>query len=163
MSKAPFRDRGKGPAALRAQVDKIVVAATGERSFALAGLLAHWKDIVGPEDAGQIMPLSLRFPTGKQADGTLSVRCTSALAVELQHRTGQLIERVNGYFGYRAVTRLRIEHGRVSSRRPLRLSPLTPAEERTALAGFDGLSPNSLVESLKRFALARAQREKTRR
>ncbi|MEL6289347.1 MAG: DciA family protein, partial [Pseudomonadota bacterium] len=40
--------------------------------------------------------------------GTLVLRVDGPLALELQHRSAQLIERINRYFGYRAIAALRI-------------------------------------------------------
>jgi hypothetical protein len=47
----------------------------------------------------------------RRMDGTLTLKVQSSQATRLQHLEPQLIERINGYFGYRAIARLRLLHG----------------------------------------------------
>ncbi len=76
-----------------------------KRGLASAGLINAWRQIIGADMATQCSPQKLvRGPDG--VDGTLHLRVWGPLALELQHLTPQLIERINGYYGYRAVARL---------------------------------------------------------
>lgn len=71
----------------------------------LVRLKADWLAIVGPEWAVAAWPAAL----GR--DGALKLRTAPAAALELQHRAPLLIERINLYFGRRAVTRLVLVQG----------------------------------------------------
>jgi hypothetical protein len=66
----------------------------------LARLKSDWPAIAGPEWAGVAWPFAL------SRDGALKLRTAPVAALELQHRTPLLIERVNLYFGRPAVARL---------------------------------------------------------
>ena len=83
-----------------------------ERGFASAGVLNNWAAIVGDELARHTMPERLGH------DGTLHLRVDGPLATELKHQEPQIIERIAGYFGYRAVTRLRLINGPVEKTEP---------------------------------------------
>ncbi|MEJ0072405.1 MAG: DciA family protein [Pseudomonadota bacterium] len=79
-------------------------SALARRGFAAARAIADWPEIVGPALAESSVPE--RLVRGRNAESaTLVVRVRSAAALELQHWLPQVIERVNGYFGFRASAR----------------------------------------------------------
>ena len=109
---------------------RLTKTALGKRGFAEGGIVADWPDIVGPELAAVSLPERLAFPQGARRDGILHVRVAGSLALELQHLEPVVIERINGYFGYRAVARLRIRQGpipRPRARGTPAAAPLDPA------------------------------------
>lgn len=82
--------------------------------FAGSSILADWSTLVGPVLAARCQPLAVRFPpgarnrTGREAGGgTLVLQASGAAALELQHASAQIIERVNRYFGFPAIRTLR--------------------------------------------------------
>jgi hypothetical protein len=91
------------------------IVAKGARGV-LVSLKANWSAIVGPEWAVTAWPAAL----GR--DGALKLHAAAAAALELQHRAPLLIERVNLYFGRRAVTRLVLVQGAL----PRRADPTGP-------------------------------------
>jgi hypothetical protein len=101
-------ERRSGMRALGAAVARVTAPAFRRRGFAEAGILTDWSRIVGAQLATQTEPEKLSFARGKRVDGTLQIRVSGAWATELQHLAPQVIERVNSYFGYRAVDRLAI-------------------------------------------------------
>jgi hypothetical protein len=114
----------------------------GRHGLAEGGLIADWTAIVGAMIAERSLPLRLSFAGGERREGTLHVRVSGALALELQHLEPQVLERINGYFGYRAVGRLKIHQGPVpverrDRREPPPLGPEAEAEIGTLVAGVD--------------------------
>jgi hypothetical protein len=100
----------------------------GRRGFAEAGLIAEWPVIVGQDQARGSLPLKIAFPAGERSGGTLHVRVASGgLAMEFHHREPLILARINAYFGYGAVTRIRITQGPVPPR-PARRKPPPPPE-----------------------------------
>ncbi|WP_412058168.1 DUF721 domain-containing protein [Bartonella sp. DGB2] len=94
-------------------------------------LLSYWSQLVGQEVAAQSVPIKIRWP--KQAGdnkrlkpGTLVIVCEGFAMVKLQHETKQLIERVNGFFGYEAINKIKIEQKYVTaaSTKPLPEKPV---------------------------------------
>jgi hypothetical protein len=72
-----------------------------------------------------VSPEKLSFPRGERRDGTLHLRVAPGLGLEVQHREPVLIERINAFFGYRAVARLALKQGP-----PPTAAPLPPARPR---------------------------------
>lgn len=79
-----------------------------KRGFAEVRVATRWPEIVGENLAGQTLPEKLS--RGRDG-GTLTLRVSGAAALELTYLTPQLIERINTYFGFRAVARLHFVQG----------------------------------------------------
>jgi hypothetical protein len=115
---------------------KLTRAAYKKRSPAGALLMSDWAAIVGPRLADETQP--------KRMSGTtLTIACSGPMAMELQHLSGTLIERINVYAGRKLVERLRFVQEPVAVRTPVvpraRLAPepipdLPPGELNDALA-----------------------------
>lgn len=103
----------RGIRALASTLPKVTAPIFKKRGFAEAGILTDWPAIVGEHLASHTMPEKIAFARGARSAGTLHIVTESAFAPELQHLEPQVLERINGYFGYHAVARLRIQHGRV--------------------------------------------------
>ena len=97
---------------------KVARPVLGRHGLAAGGIVADWPSIVGAQLAECSVPMRLAFPPGERSAGTLHLRVQGSLALELQHLEPVVLERINGYFGYRAVVRLRIQQGPVP--RPVR-------------------------------------------
>ena len=93
-----------GTRSLSALLPRIVRPAFRRRSAATATLLTDWAAIVGPADAAVAAPLRL-------AAGVLTIACDGPTALELQHREGGLIDRINLRLGETIVRRIRIVQG----------------------------------------------------
>ena len=117
---------------LAVTLPKVTRRTLGRHGLAEGGLVTDWAAVVGSTIAERSLPLRLSFTGGERRDGTLHVRASGALALELQHLEPLILERINGYFGYRAVARLRIHQGPVPGlagpRRPPASAPTAEAE-----------------------------------
>ncbi|MEE2689305.1 MAG: DciA family protein [Pseudomonadota bacterium] len=100
--------RGGPPRAVAQLVPRLTEKALGKRGLAHANLIVDWPAIVGPEIANECQPEKLAFPRGERSRGVLHLRASGPVALEVQHDTPRLLERINGYFGYRAVTEIRL-------------------------------------------------------
>jgi hypothetical protein len=84
----------------------------GRHGFAGGALVVDWPAIVGSAVASHTLPIGIRFPPKERADGTLTVKVDSgAFALEMQHLEPLILERINGYFGWKAVSRLKLRQG----------------------------------------------------
>ena len=121
--------------AIAAEVPRIAGAVLGKHGFGEAQLVAQWSAIIGEDIARGASPEKLSFARGERRDGTLHLRVAPGLALEIQHREPVLLERINAFFGYRAVARLALRQGppaRTAEPRPEPPRPLA-AQERQAL------------------------------
>jgi hypothetical protein len=122
------------------------------RGFATAALLADWPAIVGAELAQFTMPDRVVWPRHRDDDGEpvrrqgrreegaiLILRVDGPRAIEVQHRSRQILERVNGHFGYRAVAEMRILQAPVA-RKPAP-APSAPEPVETGV-----LPPSASIE-----------------
>ncbi len=153
-----------GMVALAAEVPAIAKQALGSKGFAEAGLFTHWAEIAGAALAAASLPIKLSFPKGKRDDGTLTVRCGGSAALELQHLTPSVLERINLHFGYPAVTRLKIEQGGVARRRaPVAAPPLTSLEQGEIARAVESVDNSEIRGTLARLGTAIRRREKSSR
>jgi hypothetical protein len=147
--------------ALSAEVPAIAKQALGSRGYAEAGLFTHWAEIAGAQLAASSLPIKLAFPRGRRDEGTLTVRCGGSAALELQHLAPSVLERINGHFGYRAVARLKIEQGAVSSRKVAAPPPpLTRLEQDAVAEQTAPVADPEIRASLARLGAAIRRREK---
>jgi len=160
-AKEPAEKRIGRPVGLASVLPKVTRTAMKRKGFAVGDVVHNWPAIVGTAIARQSCPESLSFGAGENGHGTLKVRVDGPLALELQHLAPLVIERVNGYYGYKVVEHLRIVQGPVARpepRRTIAVRALT-ADERALLdkaiadTKDDGL--RRALEALGREVLAR--------
>lgn len=149
--------------AVSALVAPLTRRALGKHGFASASLISDWATIIGDELAASCQPVKLAFPQGKRDAGTLHLHVTGGAALEIQHITPQIIERINGHLGYRAVARLKLIQGQTPRRTHARRRLADRSQQRPPkpehLDGLDDIADPRLRESLRRLGMAIAARE----
>ena len=116
--------RGGGLWRLPDLLGKVLDPASRRRGLAEAGVLTDWPSIVGEALAARCQPVKLTGG-GHGHGGILHVHVAGSAALELQHSEPQLLERINSYFGYPAVARLRLIRAPLAL--PRRVPALAPA------------------------------------
>lgn len=91
-----------------------------KRSHVDASLALSWPQLCGERLAGRTQPLKVTWPRRAGPDdpfepGVLTIACEGAAALDLQYGTSELIERINAFFGYSAIGRIRIEQKRIDN------------------------------------------------
>jgi hypothetical protein len=106
--------------AVGAFVPKVVAAAFEKFGFHTAEIMTSWETIVGVDLASMTRPEAIKWPRGAKArlpvdedhargsGATLVIACDPAFALEVSYRTREVIDRINRYFGYRAIAQLRV-------------------------------------------------------
>jgi hypothetical protein len=102
--------------------------AYAKQGFAARELVTRWAEIAGPEIARHSEPLKIQWPRPvegqPQEPATLVLRVEGPMALEIQHASDALLQRVNRFFGWSAVGRLALRQGPLSRRdRPVRPRP----------------------------------------
>lgn len=168
-AKPEFQPRGARP--LADIIGEPLGVVCRRRGFSTFDLIAHWPDIVGPAYAETTAPDRLswpRRPAGLIEEETnepalLTVRCTGAAALRLTHETGQIIERVNMFFGYRLVGRIRVLQlppVRLDRGKRVKPSPLSAEVEAAVRARAAGIADDRLRAAVERLGRAVAAQTK---
>ena len=101
--------------------------------FVQSSVVSRWPEIVGASHARVSLPEAIRFPPGEKSDGILQLVVEPAHATQMQHVIPEIIERVNRFFGYRAVARVKLRQGAVK--------PVLAASGPSARAAPPSLKP----------------------
>jgi len=81
--------------------------------FVQSSVVTRWPEIIGAAHARNCAPESIRFPVGEKSEGTLHLVVSPGHAPIIQHVIPEIIDRVNRFFGYRAVANVRMRQGAV--------------------------------------------------
>lgn len=115
------RNTAFGVKAVGSFVPRLTKKVMEKYGFSTAALLTDWATIVGSDLAQHTRPNKLRWPRSVEAYGetpaeqsgrpgaTLYLAVDAARALDVQYKGRQIIDRINAYFGYRAIADLRIE------------------------------------------------------
>jgi len=104
------------------QLTKAVFSRYG---FAYGEVLSRWSAIVGEDLGAMSAPERIRWPRasgsrdeGRKTGGTLVLRVAEGRALEFQHLAPLIIERINAFYGYEAVTAVRVLQGELAAPSP---------------------------------------------
>lgn len=127
---------------------KITRPAFEKFGFPAAALVTDWAAIVGRDLASYTMPEKLTWPPlqshmgeeepyaardkGAKTGATLVLRTEGPRALEIQFKSQQIMDRINTFFGYRAVTAIRIVQAPLTKSERVDLSPKKPAKPMPA-------------------------------
>src|SRR5262245_50482193 len=107
------------PRPLADLINRCLGEAFARQGFASADIVTHWPDIVGPEIAAHAEPIKLQWPRGAEdaaLPATLVLRVEGPAAIEIQHLSAVIIERVKSLFGWRGVERIAIRQSTIKGR-----------------------------------------------
>jgi hypothetical protein len=138
-----------------AQLTGSLLAETfAKQGFAATELVTRWADIVGPEISAHAEPVKLQWPRAAEGEppepATLVLRVEGPAAIEIQHLSNVILDRVNRFFGWQAVGRLALRQAPLNRRE----RPKPPAADAEAAARVAETLTDVADEDL-RMALAR--------
>lgn len=161
------RARGGSAKPVSELVPQIGRAAFRRFGFVQANVVSHWPDIVGTRHAEACRPEMIRFPMGQKDEGTLHLVVRAAHAPLIQHVVPEIIERVNRFFGYRAVAQVRLRQGNVQDvhgkAAPARRQPTEtpiPLEMDESLRDITDPDLRKVLESLARSIDAKEKEQR---
>jgi hypothetical protein len=147
------------PKPLSQIVAKTIADAFAKQGFASTGLVTLWPEIVGAEIADHAEPMRMVWPRRVHEDdpdpATLVLRVEGPVALEIQHMSGVIIDKVNRFFGWRAVGRIQIRQAPLM-RRAAKKKPRgpDPAVVARLAAGMSDVADAGLRDALARLGAA---------
>lgn len=128
------------------------------QGFASAELVTRWPQIAGPEISAHCEPVKIQWARNSDPDdrepGVLVLRVQGPAALEIQHLSGVILERVNRFFGWQAVGRLALKQAPLSQRiKPVRPRPDAAKAARIA-ASLPAIEDEGLKQALARLGAA---------
>ena len=156
MSKPPFNPRTHISAKpLSVLLGGVFADAYAKQGFASRELVTRWGEIAGEDIARFSEPLKMQWPRPvegqPQEPATLILRVEGPMALEIQHASDAILQRVNRYFGWSAVGKITLRQAPLSRPRP-RQKATPPAP--SAVAEMSG-TLGSVEDEALREALAR--------
>lgn len=122
-------------------------------------LALAWQQVAGEKLAGRTQPLKILWPQRQHADeafkpGTLLLAAEGSVVLDLQYQSSELLDRINRFFGYPAVNRIKIEQKPIVRFRE-RQKPVEPvlsqAEQAELATSLERIDDAGLRETLLRL------------
>lgn len=121
-----------GPKAIGGKIGKFTRSALKKRGFAAADILLHWDQIVGSHLAQYSCPEKLNYSRQNNLNASLKLRVAPGHAPEITHLEPQIIEKINAFFGYRAVGRLQLIQAPIMREKPKHKKQFQPLSKQTS-------------------------------
>lgn len=150
------RPRGGQAKAISDLMPQIGRPAFRRFGFVQSSVVSRWPEIVGETHSRVCTPEMIRFPPGEKSEGILELVVLPAHAPLIQQVLPEITERVNRFFGYRAVARIKLRQGAVKPpqdrrkpKAPPSLKPI-PMELGDSLRDIGDPELRTVLESLAR-------------
>jgi hypothetical protein len=91
-----------------------------KHGFAQGDVLASWPQIVGNTMAAICRPERIRWPRGSDETqgGTLHLKAQMGRSLDVQYATPQIIEKVNQFLGFSAISAVKVTQGPLPTAEP---------------------------------------------
>jgi len=129
-----------------------------KRGFASVDIIAAWADIVGERYGTRVQPDRLIWPRQPELTdperppqpATLVVHTDGPTALMLSHDSAQVIERINTFYGWAAIGRIKIQQ------KPVAVKPARPRRTLRALTRSEELHLDEQLETVENDRLRAA-------
>jgi hypothetical protein len=153
--------RSRGPQQISEAANRLIDPVLARKAGINTALIGSWDEIVGEDFADCTRPDKITWPRRDPGDdrvqpGVLTIACEGARALFLSHAQGELIQRINGFFGYPAIRQIRIVQKPVAAQTKIRRRPraLTPAEDKHLREITGEIEDDKLRAALERLGRA---------
>jgi hypothetical protein len=153
---------GRSARPLADLVGPALTAAFKRHGFASTEIVTHWDDIVGAEIAAHCEPIKITWPRQRSMGdaeepepATLVLRCQGPAAIEIQHLSGVIVERINRFLGWRAIDRVALRQAPLARRAKPKPPPAIDAEAARRIADrMTDITDDNLRAALGRLGAA---------
>ncbi len=162
----------KGVVQIAEVANGIMDPVLSKRAGINTALLGSWDEIAGDDFADCTRPEKITWPRrdegpdrGGYQPGVLTIACEGARALFLTHAQGELIARINGFFGFPAVRQIRIVQKPVSQAvvRKRKPPPLRGDAAKRLDDMMQGIEGEALRKAVERLGTAVLQKKPPRK
>ena len=155
------RSGRRGPRAFAQDATSLLKHHLNARGFAQIELVTRWAEIAGKTLSEHCFPY--RLSSGGASGATLTLIADDRAALELQHQTPKLIDKINTYFGATRVNKIKVVAGDIPKTPSVRAAkrPLSAAEEaelKSRVAQVEDADLRAALARLGRHALAESRK-----
>ena len=150
--------RPRTPEQIGGLVSEVLDPVLARRAGMTSALLAAWPEIVPAMLSETTRPQKINWPRRAHEDdpfkpATLIIAAEGMSALHVQHQSGEIVQRVNAFFGFQAVERIQLVQKPVTpERKPQRRkAPVSPADEKRIANLAEGIEDERLREALIRL------------
>ena len=140
-------------------LNDVFAEAYAKQGFAARELVTRWGEIAGSNIAAHSEPLKMQWPRPvegqPQEPATLVLRVEGPMALEIQHSSDVILERVNRFFGWSAVGKLAFRQAPLSRPRvKKRPGPPDPKAVAKVAESLGDIEDDELKTALARLGAA---------
>jgi hypothetical protein len=133
--------------------------AFAKQGFASRELVTRWAEIAGAEVAKFSEPLKIQWPRPVEGQpeqpATLILRVEGPMALEIQHSSDAILQRVNRFFGWNAIGKIALRQAPLSRPKVRKtIAPLDPAAVARVGQTLGSVEDEELREALARLGAA---------
>jgi hypothetical protein len=125
------------------------------QGFTSTEIIARWAEIAGPEIAAHSEPMKINWPRSAGEDSpepaTLVLRVEGPAALEIQHLSAVILERVNRFFGWQAIGRIALRQAPLRRRQPPPPKKTDPEAQARIAASLPAIEDDDLRQALARL------------
>jgi hypothetical protein len=125
------------------------------QGFTSTEIIARWAEIAGPEIAAHSEPMKINWPRAIGEDtpepATLVLRVEGPAALEIQHLSAVILERVNRFFGWQAIGRIALRQAPLRRREPPAPKKTDPEAQARIAASLPAIEDDELRQALARL------------
>ena len=133
-----------------------------KQGFAAAELITRWPEIAGADIAAHAEPERIRWPRTNDGNpnepATLVLRVEGPTAIEIQHQSAVIIERVNRFLGWKAIGQIALRQAPLSRREKKAWSAIDPEAAARVAGTLKNVSDENLRQALARLGVAVKQK-----
>ncbi len=136
---------------------KLAKTALQKHGFAQADLLSHWTVVAG-DASDYAVPERIHWPRSvggeRQMGGTLVLKVNPGRALDVQYQAPQLLERVNQFLGYGAISAIKVLQSGVTVARPPAAKVPAPVASATIIEQVKNIEDDALKQALLQLGAA---------
>ncbi len=132
-------------------IPSLITPVLKHRGFTCARILLEWETIVGAEFAHHCCPDRIYFPKGQKKEGTLYLIMDPSSAFRFEYIKDLITERINAYFGYKAVSHIKVFQKPFKRKNPGTASVKTKDEAIIGPSLFPPIAHEGLQKALEKY------------